>query len=75
MLLGGVGAAAGGAVLWLLQTLVSPLSGSIVQALAYVMAGGLVALAVTFVPACKLNVPEAAFVNTIVRKIGGKLGR
>ena len=59
----------------LLQTLVSPLSGSIVQALVYVMAGGLVALAVTFVPACKLNVPEAAFINTIVRKIGGKLGR
>ena len=75
VLLGGAGAAAGGAVLWLLQTLVSPLSGSIVQALAYVMAGGLVALAVTFVPACKLNVPEAAFINTIVRKIGGKLGR
>ena len=75
VLLGGAGAAAGGAVLWLLQVLVSPLSGSIVQALAYVAAGGLVALAVTFVPACKLNVPEAAFVNTIVRKIGGKLGR
>ena len=75
VLLGGAGAAAGGAVLWLLQTLVSPLSGSIVQALAYVMVGGLVALAVTFVPACKLNVPEAAFINTIVRKIGGKLGR
>ena len=75
VLLGGAGAAAGGAVLWLLQTLVSPLSGSIVQALAYVMAGGLVALAVTFVPACKLNVPEAAFINTIVRKIGWKLGR
>lgn len=75
VLLGGAGAAAGAAVLWLLQTLVSPLSGSIVQALAYVMAGGLVALAVTFVPACKLKVPEAAFINTIVRKIGGKLGR
>lgn len=75
VLLGGAGAAAGGAVLWLLQTMVSPLSGSIVQALVYVAAGGLVALAVTFVPACKLNVPEAAFVNTIVRKIGGKLGR
>lgn len=73
--LGGAGAAAGAGVLWLLQTLVAPLSGSIVQALAYVVAGGVVALAVTFVPACKLHVPEAAFVNTIIRKVAGKLGR
>ena len=75
LVLGGAGAAAGAGVLWLLQTLIAPLSGSIVQALVYVVIGGLVALAVTFVPACKLHVPEAAFVNTIIRKIAGKLGR
>ena len=75
LVLGGAGALAGAGVLWALQSFVAPLSGSIGQAFAYVVAGGLVALAATFVPACKLNVPEAAFVNALIRKVSGKLGR
>ena len=75
LVLGGAGALAGAGVLWALQAFAAPLSGSIGQAFAYVVAGGLVALAVTFVPACKLNVPEAAFVNALIRKVSGKLGR
>ncbi len=75
LVLGAAGALAGGGVLWLLQTLVAPLSGSIVQALVYVIVGGAVALAVTFVPACALHVPEAAFIERIVGKVAGKFAR
>lgn len=75
ILFGGLGAAAGGGVLFALQTFVSPLSGSIPQALAYVLAGGIVALLVTFGLSIKLHVPEAAFVGSIVDKVKGKLGR
>ena len=75
LVLGAAGALAGGGVLWLLQTLVAPLSGSIVQALVYVIVGGAVALAVTFVPACALHVPEAAFIERIVGKLAGRLIR
>ena len=75
LVLGAAGALAGGGVLWLLQTLVAPLSGSIVQALVYVIVGGAVALAVTFVPACALHVPETAFIERIVGKLAGRLIR
>lgn len=75
ILFGGLGAAAGGGVLFALQMFVAPLSGSIPQALAYVLAGGIVALAVTFGLSIKLRVPEAAFVGSIVGKVKGKLGR
>ncbi len=75
LVLGAAGALAGGGVLWLLQVLVAPLSGSILQALVYVVAGGVVALAVTFVPACALHVPEAAFVDRLAGKVLGRLNR
>ena len=75
ILFGGLGAAAGGGVLFALQMFVAPLSGSIPQALAYVLAGGIVALVVTFGLSIKLRVPEAAFVGSIVGKVKGKLGR
>lgn len=75
LVFGGLGAAAGGGVLIALQTFVAPLSGSIPQALAYVVAGGLVSLVVTFGLSIKLNVPEAAFVGTLVGKVTRKLGR
>ncbi len=75
LLLGAAGALAGAGVLWLLQTLVAPLSGSILQALVYVVAGGAAALAVTFVPACLLHVPEAAFIERLVGKVTGRLAR
>ncbi len=75
LVLGALGAAAGGGVLWLLQTFVGPLSGSILQSLAYVVAGGVVSLAVTFGLALKLKVPEAAMLSSIGGKISGKLKR
>ena len=73
LLFGGLGAAAGSGVLFALQMFVAPLSGSIPQA--YVLAGGIVALVVTFGLSIKLRVPEAAFVGSIVGKVKGKLGR
>lgn len=75
LVFGGLGAAAGGGVLFALQTFVAPLSGSIPQALAYVLVGGIVALVVTFGLSIKLHVPEAAFVSSIANKVKGKLGR
>ncbi len=75
LVLGAAGALAGAGVLWLLQVLVAPLSGSILQALAYVVIGGAVSLAVTFVPACKLHVPEAAFVDRLAGKVLSRLNR
>ncbi len=74
-LFGAMGALAGGGVLMLLQTWVAPLNGSIVQALIYVLLGGVVALAVTFVPAVKLKVPEAAFIARLAGKVTGRFGK
>ena len=73
--LGLLGALAGGVVLAGLQALLGPLTGSVPQALAYLAAGGVVALAVTFAPAVRLGLPEAAFVTSIAAKVGGRLGR
>lgn len=67
--LGALGAGAGFGVLWLLQRFVGDLDGSILQAFAYIIAGGIVSLAVTFMPAIKLNLPEAAFVTNLARKL------
>lgn len=67
--LGALGAGAGFGVLWLLQRFVGDLDGSILQAFAYIIAGGIVSLAVTFLPAIKLNLPEAAFVTNLARKL------
>ena len=75
VLFGGLGAAAGWGVLFALETFIAPLSGSILQALAYVAAGGLVSLAVTFGLAIKLHVPEASFVGNLIGKLCSKLGR
>ena len=75
LVFGGLGAAAGYGVLFALQTFVGPLSGSIPQALAYVAAGGIASLVVTFGLAIKLHVPEAAFVSTLAGKVKRKLGR
>lgn len=78
LVLGGLGALAGGAVLWALESFVAPLvtylpdgtvqTASTVHALAYVAAGGVVSLAVTFVPAVALGLPEAGLLTSIVRR-------
>ena len=76
--LGAAGAAAGGLVLWLLQALVRPLvtvaaDGAVATAgtlttFLYVAVAGIVSLAVTFVPAVALKLPEASMVSSIVRR-------
>lgn len=73
--LGLAGALAGGAVLFAFQALAGPLTGSVPQALAYLVAGGVVALAVTFAPAVRLGLPEAAFVTSLAAKVGRRLRR
>lgn len=73
--LGFLGAAAGYGVLWALESLVSPLSGSIVQSFAYIVAGGAVSLAVTYGLALKFNVPESALLANLVSKAASRLKR
>lgn len=73
LVLGCLGAIVGGAIMFGLQFVFSPLNGSIPQALVYVVIGGLASLFVTFGLALKFNVAEAAmarsFVDTFKRKI------
>lgn len=75
LVLGAAGAAAGAGVLWALESFVGPLSGSLVQSFAYVVAGGIVSLLVTFGLAIALKVPESALLVGIMAKVKGKLGR
>lgn len=75
LVLGGLGAAAGWLVMFGLSSVLGPLSGSVLQAFGYLAAGGLVALAVTFAPALKLNWPEASFIAGAVRKVSRRLRR
>jgi putative peptidoglycan lipid II flippase len=69
LVLGGLGAAAGAGVLWLLCTFVAPLGGSITRSLAYVAAGGAVSLAVTYGLAVRLHVPGSEFIGRLVGKV------
>ena len=73
--LGVLGAAAGAGVLFGLETLVAPLSGSMLQAFCYIMVGGAASLAVTFGLALALKVPEAGIIGSIASRVGGKLRR
>ena len=58
-----------------LQFVFGALSGSIPQAFLYVVAGGVVSLAVTFGLAVKLRLPEASFIMDIVGKVTRRFGR
>lgn len=73
LLLGGAGAAAGAGVMQVCMLLFGALSGSIAQAFAYIVAGGMASLAVTFGLAAKLRVKEAEFVTNLVGKITRKV--
>lgn len=73
--LGLLGAAAGAGVLYALESLVAPLSGSLAQSFAYIVAGGLAALVVTYGLALKLGIPESAMLAGIIGKVSGKLRR
>lgn len=68
-LLGAAGAVAGAAVLQGLQLAFGTLDGSIPQAFAYLVVGGLASLAVTFGLAAKFKLSEASFVVEIASKI------
>ena len=69
LLLGGIGALCG------FGTFVGPLSGSLIQAFGYIVAGGLVSLIVTFGLAHKQHIPEASFITNIAGKVFRKLRR
>ena len=68
-------ALAGFGMLQGLQFVFGALSGSIPQAFLYVVAGGVVSLAVTFGLAVKLRLPEASFIMDIVGKATRRFGR
>ncbi|MBM6953346.1 murein biosynthesis integral membrane protein MurJ [Enorma phocaeensis] len=79
LLLGGLGAAAGGGVLALLEAFVGPLATTLadgttqtagmLQTVAYVAAGGIVSLLVTFGPAVALKLPEADMLRSLARRV------
>ena len=79
LVLGALGALAGAVVLQALQAFVAPLvvagaDGALVvsslgRAFAYVVVAGLVSLAVTFVPALMLRLPEAGMLASIARRL------
>lgn len=72
LLLGLLGAAAGYGVVWALESFVAPLSGSLLHSFAYVIAGGLVSLVITYGLALKLRVPESAMLSNIMAKLARK---
>lgn len=67
--LGLAGSVVGVGAVFALERLVAPLSGSVMQAIAYCVAGGVPALLVTFGIAVALDLSEASFVSTIVRRV------
>lgn len=79
LVLGLLGALAGGAVLRALETLVAPLTAvgaggatevaSLARALAYVVVAGIVSLVVTFVPAVALRIPEVGMLSSVARRL------
>lgn len=60
LLLGGLGAAAGAGVLWVLENYVGALGGSILITLGYVCIAGMASLAVTFGLAIVFKMPEVS---------------
>ncbi len=71
--LGALGAGIGYGILFGLQALMGPLSGSALQAFLYTMAGGVPAVLVTFGIAVALKMPEAAtFTRILGRLIPGR---
>ena len=73
--LGAVGAAVGWAVLAGLQFFLGPLDGSIGKSLLLILAGGLLALVVTFGPAVAARWPEASLVMAATDKVARRLRR
>lgn len=74
IIFGLVGALGGAEILFCLGLLFGKLSGSIIQALLYVITAGLVSLLITFGLAILFRIPEAAFISTLARKVLSKFG-
>ncbi len=74
LVLGAVGALAGGAVLWALSVFLGSFVGSIARSLAYVAASGFVSLLVTYSLAVAFKVPGSGFIRTVLRRVGIRLG-
>ncbi len=68
LILGIAGAGAAAVLIYILAPAFLPLDGSIGNALILIIIGGLLALAVTFGPACALDFPEASMFTRILRK-------
>lgn len=75
LLLGVAGGAVGGALFWALETYVAPVGGSLPIALAYIVVCGCVSMFVTFAPAIRLKLPEAAFITALWGKLARKFAR
>ena len=73
--LGGLGALVGWGALTALQAFAGPLTGSLAQAFAYIVVGGVASLVVTFGLAAKLHIEEASFITDLVGKVARKLRR
>lgn len=73
LLLGLLGAGLGWLAFWGLESFIAPLSGSIPQALGYIIACGLISLLATFGIALALKLPEAQFLNSLLSRLTGKL--
>lgn len=74
-MLGVLGSAAGGLVMRLLESTIAPANGSLANALACVLCGGVVAVAITFGIALKMRLAQAAFLLEIFDKVVGRLRR
>ena len=68
LVLGGLGAGVGYAILFALQALMGPLQGSAFQAVLYAVAGGVPAVLVTFGIAVVRGMPEAATFSRILSR-------
>lgn len=69
LVFGLAGALVGAAVLWVLTHTLAPLSGSVMQALLYTVAGGIPALIATFGLALLFHVPESAILTQVLRHV------
>ncbi|OUP08068.1 lipid II flippase MurJ [Collinsella sp. An2] len=79
LVLGGLGAAAGAGMLWVLETFVGPLvtyladgtaqTAGMLQTIAYIAVAGVTSLLVTFIPAIVLKFPEADMFRSILSRV------
>lgn len=71
--LGVLGSLTAGAVIYVLLSGLFPMNGSLINAIAVIVIGGIVAPLVTYAPACFLKLPEAKMLTTVIDKITSKI--